>query len=81
MPCQLLCPITYNFVDLTEEVKTKVERVSRGEEKDLTLAEKDVQIIGDMHFGKDLGPFIDKTLKLMYFYLDFRYNGRCLVLK
>lgn len=65
MPCQLLCPITYNFVDFTEEIKAKVARIDKGEEKDLMLAEKDAKIIEDMHFGRDLGPFIDKNLKLM----------------
>jgi len=28
----------------------------------------------DMHFGRDLGPYIDKNLKLMY-------NGKKLILK
>lgn len=34
-----------------------------------------------MHFKKDLGPFIDKNLKLMYSLLLYRYNGKPLVLK
>jgi arginine-tRNA-protein transferase len=40
MPCQLLCPITYHFVDFTEEIKAKVERIDKGEEKDIRLAHK-----------------------------------------
>ena len=70
----MLCPVTYQFVDFDEETKVKVEKIVKGEEKDLRLAGKDVKINEDMHFGKDLGPYIDKTLKLMY-------NGRKLVLK
>jgi len=31
-------------------------------------------ILDDMNFGKDMGPYIDKTLKLVY-------NGKRLVLK
>ena len=74
MPCQLLCPVTYKFVDFSEEVKDRIERIVKGEEKDIKLAGEDVGIIDDMDFGKTLGPHIDKTLKLMY-------NGRKLVLK
>ena len=65
MPCQLLCPITYQFVDLTEEVKEKVDRIVKKEEKDLRLTEEGAKIIDDMHFGRDLGTYIDKTLKLV----------------
>ena len=74
MPCQLLCPVTYKFVDFNEEVKDRIERIVKGEEKDIKLAGEDIGIIDDMDFGKTLGPHIDKTLKLMY-------NGRKLVLK
>ena len=69
-----MCPVTYHFVELTEDVKERVDRIVKGEEKDIRLADKDVKITEDMHFGRDMGPYIDKTLKLMY-------NGRKLVLK
>ena len=74
MPCQLLCPVTYQMVDLTEEVKNKIDRVVKGQDKNLRLAEEGVKVAEDMHFGRDLGPYIDKNLKILY-------NGRRLILK
>ena len=46
----------------------------KGEEKNLQLAEKNTQKIEDMNFGRDIGPYIDKNLKILY-------QGRRLVLK
>jgi hypothetical protein len=34
-----------------------------------------------MHFKRDLGPFIDKNLKLMYLFAKFSYDGKPVVLK
>ena len=30
-PCQLLCPVTYKFVQFTEEIKAKTVRIANGE--------------------------------------------------
>ena len=80
-PCQLLCPITYHFVDFTEELKAHIQKVDRKEDTNIRLASQQLEIIDDMHFGRDMGPYIDKYLKLMYFSNYCRYNGRKLVLK
>lgn len=32
----------------------------------MRLADRSCELLDDMHFGRDLGPFIDKYLKLMY---------------
>jgi hypothetical protein len=59
--------VTYQFVDFTEAVKEKVERIAKKQEKELQLAPKEAKLIEDMNFGRDLGPYIDKHLKLMYY--------------
>lgn len=74
MPCQLLCPVTYQFVDYSEEVKERVSRIEAKDEKEMRLTEKGAKVIEDMAFGRDLGPYIDKNVKLVY-------NGKRLVLR
>lgn len=39
-PCQLLCPITYKFIQFTEEMKKKTDDITAGKEKSLKLAAK-----------------------------------------
>lgn len=73
-PCQLLCPTTYRFVDFTEAIKAQTDKVAEGKEKKLRLAAPQLEIIEDMKFGRDIGPFIDKNIKIIY-------NNKRLVLK
>lgn len=47
--------------------------IVKGETKELTLA-KGVKLSEDMNFGKNIGPYIDQNIKLLY-------KGKPLVLK
>lgn len=73
-PCQLLCPVTYRFVPFDAPTQAKTALVAEGKDKDVRLAKEGEVVESDMAFGRDLGPLIDRNLKLMY-------NNRRLVLR
>lgn len=62
-----MCPVTYRFVDFNEAIKSQTDKVAEGKEKKLRLAASEYEIIEDMKFGRDIGPFIDKNIKIMYY--------------
>lgn len=64
-PCQLLCPITYRFIDFTEEIKLLTDKVAEEKQKMFRLAPPNEKTIDDMAFGRDIGPYIDKNIKIM----------------
>lgn len=76
-----MCPVTYRFVDFTEAIKAQTDKVAVGKEKKLRLAAPELEIIADMKFGRDIGPFIDKNIKILYHYSLLSYNNKQLVLK
>jgi hypothetical protein len=39
--------------------------VAEGKEKNFRLAPPDEKPIDDMTFGRDIGPYIDKNIKIM----------------
>lgn len=52
-------------MDFTEEIKSLTDKVAEGKEKNYRLAPQNENIIDDMKFGRDIGPYIDKNIKIM----------------
>ena len=38
MPCELLCPVTYRFVDYSDQIKAKIQKLVNEGQKDLRLS-------------------------------------------
>lgn len=65
-PCQLLCPVTYNFVEFTPELKAHIHKITQKEVQSVRLAPENIAKKTDMHFTQDMGVFINKNVQLKY---------------
>ena len=63
-PFDLLCPISFRFVECNAEMRQLIDKIEKKEKQSAQLANTDVKI-DDMNFTTDIGLYIIQNLKIM----------------
>lgn len=62
-PFDLLCPITYQFVECTAEMRELIDKIQKRQVQSVQLS-KNNNKVDDMNFQTDIGVYINQKVKI-----------------